>query len=224
MNLIRSVTAGLAMLLIASSASAALVSVDGDNVRFTYDDATEYGVGFVVGDAILFTPTGIKAEASDGSSSVTSKMLNIQVEILTEGYWLQDFNLIEQGDYRLDGAGASVDMEGIFEVSSNTSAFSATDNFDAGPLTVQGVLTDWSADSMISLTDTAGWGSDTDVSIDVTNTLTADTSATGEYALVQKKLGAVQIEITAVPVPAAVWLFGSGLIGLAGFMRRKSTA
>jgi len=29
------------------------------------------------------------------------------------------------------------------------------------------------------------------------------------------------IEITAVPVPAAVWLFGSGLLGLAGFARKK---
>jgi len=27
--------------------------------------------------------------------------------------------------------------------------------------------------------------------------------------------------VSAVPVPAAVWLFGSGLIGLAGFARRK---
>ncbi|MCW9006033.1 MAG: VPLPA-CTERM sorting domain-containing protein [Gammaproteobacteria bacterium] len=28
-------------------------------------------------------------------------------------------------------------------------------------------------------------------------------------------------DTTVVPVPAAVWLFGSGLIGLAGFARRK---
>lgn len=28
-------------------------------------------------------------------------------------------------------------------------------------------------------------------------------------------------DVSAVPVPAAVWLFGSGLIGLAGFARRK---
>jgi len=27
--------------------------------------------------------------------------------------------------------------------------------------------------------------------------------------------------VSAVPVPAAVWLFGSGLIGLAGFAKRK---
>jgi hypothetical protein len=32
------------------------------------------------------------------------------------------------------------------------------------------------------------------------------------------------INISAVPVPAAVWLFGSGLLCLAGFKRRKSTS
>ncbi len=31
-----------------------------------------------------------------------------------------------------------------------------------------------------------------------------------------------ELLITPVPVPAAAWLFGSGLIGLAGFARRKS--
>ena len=30
------------------------------------------------------------------------------------------------------------------------------------------------------------------------------------------------MSVTAVPVPAAVWLFGSGLIGLVGIARRKS--
>ena len=30
-------------------------------------------------------------------------------------------------------------------------------------------------------------------------------------------------DVSAVPVPAAVWLFGSGLIGLAGFAKRKKT-
>ena len=31
------------------------------------------------------------------------------------------------------------------------------------------------------------------------------------------------VEVSAVPVPAAVWLFGSGLIGLAGVARRKKS-
>jgi len=33
--------------------------------------------------------------------------------------------------------------------------------------------------------------------------------------------GSYLVEVSAVPVPAAVWLFGSGLIGLVGFARRK---
>lgn len=32
----------------------------------------------------------------------------------------------------------------------------------------------------------------------------------------------LRLELTAVPVPAAVWLFGSGLLGLVGIARRKS--
>lgn len=33
--------------------------------------------------------------------------------------------------------------------------------------------------------------------------------------------GIALVRLSAVPVPAAVWLFGSGLIGLIGFARRK---
>jgi hypothetical protein len=36
--------------------------------------------------------------------------------------------------------------------------------------------------------------------------------------------GAIDIGVAAVPVPAAVWLFGSGLLGLIGVARRKKTA
>jgi hypothetical protein len=33
----------------------------------------------------------------------------------------------------------------------------------------------------------------------------------------------LQVDVQVVPVPAAVWLFGSGLIGLAGIARRKAS-
>ncbi len=42
-------------------------------------------------------------------------------------------------------------------------------------------------------------------------------SATGEFAFI----GSYLVAPSPVPVPAAVWLFGSGLIGLAGMARRK---
>jgi len=44
----------------------------------------------------------------------------------------------------------------------------------------------------------------------------------------QEVLGTVSVDLTgnvsAVPVPAAVWLFGSGLLGLAGLARRRKVA
>jgi len=53
-----------------------------------------------------------------------------------------------------------------------------------------------------------------------------DTSALGHEDLVtsdtsHSSFGHALVRTSVVPVPAAVWLFGSGLIGLAGFARRK---
>jgi len=60
------------------------------------------------------------------------------------------------------------------------------------------------------------------------DTYTLDYSATaaGEpgFAGVRYNLHLVGTIGAAVPVPAAVWLFGSGLIGLAGFARRRKSA
>jgi len=45
-----------------------------------------------------------------------------------------------------------------------------------------------------------------------------------EYTHANPLLGLdLRLELTAVPVPAAAWLFGSGLIGLAGFAARRRT-
>jgi len=38
------------------------------------------------------------------------------------------------------------------------------------------------------------------------------------------RTGAIDIGVSAVPVPAAAWLFGSGLLGLVGMARRKKAA
>lgn len=66
---------------------------------------------------------------------------------------------------------------------------------------------DYYADS----TAIGSYGSTASFYIDV---LTPGASFTSES-------GASYLSVAAVPVPAAVWLFGSGLIGLTGFARRK---
>jgi hypothetical protein len=60
--------------------------------------------------------------------------------------------------------------------------------------------------------------------VQIQNDLTAISSVENESALIQKKFEGVGLVINPVviPVPAAVWLFGSAL-GLLGWMRRKAT-
>lgn len=48
------------------------------------------------------------------------------------------------------------------------------------------------------------------------NTLTSD-----QIAIVLNSNFAIEADVTTIPVPAAVWLFGSGLIGLVSFSRKK---
>jgi len=79
-----------------------------------------------------------------------------------------------------------------------------------------------------------GFGSILDTSIDTTNSWTeiSDISAIGsisqiDITLLESSITSFQFEyenVAAVPVPAAVWLFGSGLIGLVGVARRKQNA
>lgn len=48
------------------------------------------------------------------------------------------------------------------------------------------------------------------------------TSTNAVWELTTRTNNSYGITITAVPVPAAVWLFGSGLLGLVGYARRKA--
>ena len=217
-------------LLFSATSQAAVITQFGTDVSFTYDDATLFGTGTVVGNSISFLPTDFKAESLDGAGLDTlSETLNLIIESTTEGYFMDSFVLAEQGDYKLDGAPtADVDASSNFLVESATSncgifACSESKIFTSGPLgDTGGALAAWSLGGSIDLSDTAGWGSDTKVNLQLQNNLEASTSNFGEQAFIQKKQGGIGITVNPIPVPAAVWLFGSGLIGLIGIARRKA--
>jgi len=223
------------LILFAATANGASVTVNGDNVKFTYDDSSLYGTANVIGNTIFFTPTTFTAESLDGAGLVqTSASLAITIEILpaSAGLAMNTFQLLENGDYKLNGGGTSVSAVGELTIDSQTSAFSDSNLFNAGALTVPGGPTDWSAGTTINLGDTLGWDMDTSVIMTLDNTLSATSSLSGvgEQAFIQKKFEGDAIGITidltasgAVPVPAAVWLFGSAL-GLLGWLRRRTAA
>ncbi|MCP4331014.1 MAG: PEP-CTERM sorting domain-containing protein [Gammaproteobacteria bacterium] len=51
--------------------------------------------------------------------------------------------------------------------------------------------------------------------------LLGELDASGFVTELQAGLGAGSIEVSPIPVPAAIWLFGTGLIGLIGFSKRR---
>ena len=230
-------TFAVILLMASAIAQSAQVTQCGTDVCFVYDDATLFGTGTVIDNNIFFLPTEFSAESLNGEGAVTAnETLNVQVYSVTSGYEMTNFALVEQGVYVLNGANSTVDVQGMFAVTSNTtldpstalpplfpdgvSPYRTENLFSGGVLDTQGTLTQWDIGTAISLADTAGWGSDTDVTVTIENLLTATTLENGEQAFIEKKIGAVGIIVNPIPIPAAAWLFMSGL-GLLGWVKRR---
>lgn len=225
MSILRTIAYAAFLASFSGLAPAAMVTVDGDNVRFTYDNSTLYGTGFVVGDSIFFSPTEFRAESADGAGvAMASTTLNIGIESRRPEFLMTEVALVEQGDYFISGGSASVTADGRLQVNSLTTtcgliACFDSDTFNVSGLGTVGALTDWTADTAVTFADTGGWGSDTSINAQIQNNLSATTLNLGEQASIQKKAQA--IGLTVVPVPAAVWLFASGLGLLLGWARRR---
>lgn len=235
MKFLQRVSAFIVLGFFTVTSNAAVVTLFGDNVSFTFDDSTLYGTGIVVGDSIFFQPTNFRAESLNGQGAVTaSETLNITVEAITENYKITDAIFAETGDYFLSGGDTSVSASGRLQLTSQTTNCETpppfpgfppgtglctdAEIFNVGGLDTVGATTEWSGGTQISLADTLGWTEDTLMTMQIQNNLSATTLNNGEQAWIQKKLGGVGL--TVVPVPPAIWLFVSAL-GAMGWMRRR---
>jgi len=212
---------------------AASVTVSGTNVSFTYDDTLLglFGAPTVIGDSIFFTPTTFVAQSTNVSGQViVNSTVNVDITVLNPGAFVFDgLSLVERGDYRLIGDDSWVDVGGQLRVRDWTS-YPATEVNDfitetAALTNNDGEFHNWEAGAAVAIGGT-DWEGVTTIRVTVENVLTATSLTLGESAFIEKKFagGAVGLVVNPVPVPAAVWLFGSGLLGLAGIARRKNAA
>lgn len=232
---------GLGVAAAASSvlpANAALVTLCGTNVCYEYDNSTIVNPGITAfgtptllsGDTLKFVPSNFNAD-SDYASPIPSQT---RVEVFkftrvytTNGGEVASISVTENGDYQIIGAGT---------VNANM-RLQSVDNVDDGATTpgfpeVTDPQFNWNTSAPTgysfvnwSLTGTvtpAAMFSDlaTDVDFSIQNTLQAF-AASPDYAFIQKKLSITVTAVSTVPVPGAVWLFGSGL-GLLGWLRRRA--
>lgn len=215
---------------ISTQTLAATVTLSGTDVDFTFDDASLFGPAIVAGNSLIFQPTNFKAESLDGAGVDTaSQTLIIDVVATTPGFDITSLAMVEQGDYVRSGVDATVAASGRLGVVSTNKicggifACNDAEIFNVAPLNDTGGATiDWSGGTSVDLANTAGWGFDSSLQVSFQNNLSATTLNAGEQATIQKKLGGIGLVVNPVPVPAAVWLFGSGLLGLAGIARRRS--
>ncbi len=208
------------------NAVAAIVHLSGNTVDFFYDDSqpgmAAFGTLTAVGDSISATPTNFLATAQDGANDSFSVTGTVTV-VAKPGYSFNLVQVAEQGDYTLAGSGASVAFSGTLDVSdsNNVSTTISTPLASASDFTLPGT-NPWAGSASTDLS-TAMWNGVTSIDLTLATLLNATTLASGELATIQNKLtagGLVTIVTTPVPLPASIWLFGTGLALLLGKARR----
>jgi len=173
------------------------------------------GTGYIVGDLLVTAAGTIRPGNSPGLLSIGG-----------------DFTLEEGADLVLEIFGNST--SGFqFDQLSITGNYNLFGNilFDLGTGVDVSIFdtTDPNVDPLFSLTDFFTYEDGASLELAVlaeTNVKISD--ALGEvYRMsfdLDETTGALTTSVAAVPVPAAVWLFGSGLIGLFGVARRRKAA
>jgi len=210
----------------AASADEVTVSDPGSSFDLIYDtdNLGLFGVPTLVNNTVFFTPTTFFALSNDGippagdGVETTNSTVVFRLVAKDPSTLLQNFQVQANGDYLLDGLGTEVDVDGQIRLFDPEDPFNQfTDHLTtSSDLTIaDGNTHDWVATAAL------GFSGANEVVITLQNILTASTTLIGSSAFIEKKFEGVQI--TVVPIPAAAWLFGSGLLGL-GLMRRRRNA
>jgi hypothetical protein len=217
------------LLLFTACSQAALVTLQGTDVDFVIEDsqaglAIYGGLPTVIGNALLFSPTGFRAESNNGAGTVSDAATIVFDIVARVGQiHLGRTSVTEVGDYFVtpgsqNSVNAVAQLGAINLDAANPAASFVQDVQETGPLSADGANI-W--DLTTSIDFMLAWSNPTShVRVDLQNNLSATSIAQATQSWIQKKFNGMLVEVAVVPVPAAIWLLLSAFGSLLAFKRK----
>ncbi len=218
-------------------AQAATVHLAGQYFDYYYDD-TQAGLA-VLGDPqlstsgndLVFNSTGLFAQSTDGvgihtgtATDVASLSFSFRAVARESGVSFSSLSTHLQGEYSLfsnQPGNAFVSMNGAVSVSDTlniTNTAFTNFNADTDFSLADGNLHPWEAIAYAGL-EGDQWADVSDYLITMQYSLTAGSAGIGDEALVRETGAEHRLMFTmgaAVPLPGALWLFASAMVGVIG--------
>jgi hypothetical protein len=212
------IAAGMA--LASSGASAAVVTLSGATVNFSFDNSflsqanSKYNSWSLDADTLSFLPNDLFFADSESKPAVFAQIPSIKI-VAKSGYAIDGLSLEEDG-YYFQTENAKVSAYAGFTVNNVLNPISAVG------LSQKDTLSEWAINSSVSLDSVQ------EANVKVLNLLTAAKLANAspfDFAYIDKNLvsiSAVTSSVVApVPLPGAIWMFGSALAGFLVSRRSK---
>lgn len=217
----------LKKLALAAALGVAALNVQADTVSYGWED----GVGTVLGEfgsGMQYSNTD--ALAYSGSRSLLVEDVDTGTSGTPQGYvaWvtgLTDGDTVDASFWAFDtsaGASPSVRIWGHYTTGSDVNSYSGS----AGGNNTYSGDTTWSQLSQSWVFDSAS-GTRDGLMVEVRfydSTSVTTGSALIDDLVVTSSAGTISVpgSVSAVPLPGAVWLFGSGMLGLVSLMRKRA--
>jgi uncharacterized protein (TIGR03382 family) len=213
--------AGLGLLAVVSSANAFVPwsNSNGSNTVLAWENGGSanglFGSPTVVADTFFFIAnSNFDAQASDGSTQVTSDTLTVRVHALS-GNAFTEVLFYSSGDYTVFGEGASVNVTGSMNVQNLGNLNNYNDTFHTSPLFPQlGNNSGFNQGEWNGFSDVILPFGVTDIDLTFSNSLIAISipGATAAVATLPNTQGSFSLQLVPAPGAAAVGLLGLGLL------------
>lgn len=219
----------LSLFAIGQSANASLVTISdvGSTFSLSYESTSMglFGTPTLINDTISFNPHSFNAKSTGPSYTDITTSTFVMTLTVKQGHEFSNIALTERGDYWLSNASSTdVNVGGQIRVHDNANVVNseATDfiNKTSGAFIGDNNLHNWEATAVVDKSS-SDWYKGEELTLTLENVLIAQALGFPDYAFIEKKLAALEVTTTVVPLPAASLLLIFSLLSLLPASRKR---